>query len=156
MARLLDVTRAMVDKDLHLARKAWRQQADDSCEELIAEQLQRIDLIETEAWAAWERSKENAETTIRDIENGVKTKAKVRKVSSDQYGDARFLAIALKCVDKRCRILGIGDYAEKVRGIPEDAMEQAMIVEVVVETREQAESMMSYERFQAISKPFEN
>lgn len=81
MARLLDVTRAMVDKDLHLARKAWRQQADDSCEELIAEQLQRIDLIETEAWAAWERSKENAETTIRDIENGVKTKAKVRKVS---------------------------------------------------------------------------
>jgi hypothetical protein len=84
--------------------KRWQADAAQKIDRLKARELARLDKVEAEAWAAWERSQKDAEvetTTSIGEEKSIKFKRE------GQTGDSRFLDIVSKCIAQRCRILGV-------------------------------------------------
>jgi hypothetical protein len=90
IAAKLHVTQQQISYDLKELRKRWAA----STLRVRDEELAKIDAIEAEYWAAWEKSKD---LLI------VETKTKAKGVLP---GDPRFLQGALSCVERRCKILG--------------------------------------------------
>lgn len=89
IANALEVTQSCVSKDLKAIQAEWLASSVRDFDAIKAEQLAKVDSIEREHWAAWERSKRpDAEGNQRD-------------------GDPRFLDGVLKCVTKRCEMLGV-------------------------------------------------
>ena len=98
--------------------KVWTEKALETTGVDLEMQKARLALVEAEAWAAWERSKDDAEQIreiqkLKDImdENGV-VKDSVLVVESlerlvkGQVGNERYLAIVLDCVEKRAKLGG--------------------------------------------------
>ncbi len=126
-------------RELVLKSKAiWIKRKELALTDVVAEQLRRVDLIEMNAWDAWDRSQEEqVETKVQTTKDGV-FKTRTTKASA---GEARFIEIALKCVEQRCKLLGV--YKP-----PEERAEMVVWgVTVVVDNPEQAEEILSYEQF---------
>ena len=126
-------------RELVLKSKAiWLKRKELALTDVVAEQLRRIDLIEMNAWDAWERSQQDfVETKVAQTKDGsFKT-----RTSKTSVGDPRFLDAALKCVEQRCKLLGVFKP-------PEERAEMTVWgVTVVVDNPEQAEEILSYEQF---------
>jgi len=102
------LSQQMISYDLIRLQEQWRESALVDINEAKAQELAKIDRLEREYWDAWERSKENAETSVServDDGKGGHTKAQLRAVG--QVGDPRFLAGVMSCIDRRCKILGV-------------------------------------------------
>jgi hypothetical protein len=123
----------MVKIDLRELRKEWRESALLDFHARKAQELADVDQIEAAAWEAWERS--HGETRIMTTKTTAivvepKASRKRSKFAEEHFpeddltdgggfeteaterveylaGDARFLEVALKCVEKRCKILGL-------------------------------------------------
>jgi predicted transcriptional regulator len=106
IARAFEVTQSTVSADLKAIRSAWLAEAVRDLSELKARELAKIDETEAQAWRAWTKSQENAEVLRARMRGG---NSETEKVSKGQAGDPRFLELILKCVQKRCEILGILD-----------------------------------------------
>lgn len=100
IAAQLNLTQATVSRDLKLIQEQWRQSAISDMGEVKQRELEKIDLIEYEAWQAWLRSQADAITT-NEFDGNKSTNTK------NQYGDPRFLAQIERCIELRCKILGI-------------------------------------------------
>ena len=93
-----------IRKHILKIRQEWRTSRVDNYEAKIDLELSRIDLLEASALAAWERSKGKYVTvTEKDSESGKEVTRKIETLA----GDPRFLDQALKCVNKRCELLGL-------------------------------------------------
>ncbi len=150
ISKLRGVPRQAIYHDLRVARKIWRKRNDQAAESLIAEEVAKIDRMESELWEQWELSKQDA--TELTIERGADKKiAKRSKKTKGQTAEARYLELALKCVDKRCRLLKIGEYATEETG----AM-VGMLVEVVVENPEEVAAIMNYRDYETLTQPSVN
>src|SRR5579872_30225 len=104
IARTLGVSQPTVSRDLDELRGAWRRQAIDDFEESRARELQKLDLIEREAWEAWERS----QTPVHGAVLSDGSKGKSRRTSlKHQHGDPRYLDLVNKCIAQRCVLLGL-------------------------------------------------
>lgn len=103
IAAQLNLTQATVSRDLKLIQEQWRQSAISDMGEVKQRELEKIDLIEYEAWQAWLRSQADA---ISETTFGNSDKPNI-KSSRNQYGDPRFLAQIERCIELRCKILGI-------------------------------------------------
>jgi hypothetical protein len=139
IAKECEIGRKKVRILLDKARALWLDRRNMALTDAIAEQLRRIDLIEAQAWEQWERSKQDAvENSMETSKDGFKKKQTIRP----QTGDARYLDSMLKCVDMRCKLLGI--YKP-----PEERSEMEVWgVVVAVDTPEQANAIMEYSEFQ--------
>jgi hypothetical protein len=77
----------------------------------LAIELEKTVQVEAEAWAAWERSKLDSETltTTRAqvSETGVVEPVEEKLIVKGQSGDPRYLAMIDKCIDRRCKLLGL-------------------------------------------------
>lgn len=107
------LTQQMISYDLCRLQAQWRESALIDIDEAKAKELAKIDRLEREYWDAWERSKENAETSVSESVNdgrGGHTKAQLRAVG--QVGDPRFLKGVEWCIERRCKVLGV-DAPEK-------------------------------------------
>jgi hypothetical protein len=119
IGRAVGVSQAQVSMDLAAIRGLWLASLVRDFDAKKAAELARIDLIETEAWAAWHRSQQPREVTFTEATEGGEVieadgtrhaKAPTRKASmrrEGQAGDARFLERIQKCIDQRCEILGL-------------------------------------------------
>ena len=58
IARHMHLPQATVSRDLAAMREFWREFPVYDFDRARLEQLQKIDLVEAEAWAAWQRSQE--------------------------------------------------------------------------------------------------
>jgi hypothetical protein len=134
--------RPVIYKDLSLARKIWNKRVDRAARELMSVELAKVDTVEEEAWEQWERSKKDAEeqTVDKDADGKVTGKSKKRK---GQSGDPSYLAIILKCVDQRCKMLKIGEYAAEGSG---ELM--AKLVEVVIDDVKQIPAIMDFDDYE--------
>ena len=104
IASHLKIPQATVSRDLAAMRDYWREFSIHDVEKVRIEQLQKIDLIETEAWAAWERSqKQHHSAQITRDKNGDSTRTSLQ----DRYGDPRFLREVGRCIADRHRIVGV-------------------------------------------------
>jgi len=98
------IRQPMVSEDLAKIRQAWRESAIRDFDAARDLELARLDRIEREAWAAWERSKQPSQTATVNGEAGSQS---ARRTVKHQNGDPRFLDIALRCNEARRQILGI-------------------------------------------------
>ncbi|HEY3969208.1 MAG TPA: ECF-type sigma factor [Planctomycetaceae bacterium] len=112
---LLSVSQATVARDLGAIRQEWRKSAIRDFDEARGQQLQKLALVESEAWAAWQRSQ-------GPIKSGSLTESKggTRKQSSlkHQHGDPRFLEQINKCITQRCLLLALQPAAAPLENDP--------------------------------------
>lgn len=113
------VSESTVQRDYQANIMAWNEQAAELTGADVQEQLLRLNFVEQEAWAAWERSKKPAEQTkeverLRDLydENGdpydqAVLLESVERISKGQVGNEKFLRLILDCWDKRSRLKGL-------------------------------------------------
>ena len=119
IAKDLKISQATVSRDLKSLFKSWQKSALVDIDKAKAKELAKVDNLELEYWKAWERSCEDAETTVKKTKGSVKRyqdddgqfiverPAEVDQTSKGQTGDSRFLQGVQWCIDKRCKILGI-------------------------------------------------
>jgi len=108
-------SKAHIFKELRIIRKEWLRTQLAGYELRQVTELAKIDAIEAESWEGWRRSVgEQTETTefivpangTVDVETGQPARTIERQKPS--AGAPRFLDIVLQCVEKRCKILGLG------------------------------------------------
>jgi len=98
----------------------WQAEQKHNVSEWVALELSKVGRIESQAWAAWERSQHDAETVSTEtasitIKSGrgrgsIEVPAlqhKETRTLKGQVGEPRFLEAALKCVARRCQLLGL-------------------------------------------------
>jgi hypothetical protein len=92
--------RSTITRDVAAIKEQWRESALRDFDEARGRELEKLALVEKEAWLAWERSKEEGsrKRTTPDGEETVKEK---------RDGNAAFLEAVLKCIAKRCALLGL-------------------------------------------------
>lgn len=111
IAEVIGVTKQQLSYDLKEIKERWKQRTTMDLDAKKSEELAKLDAIEMEAWEAFRRSQaEFTAQTVRAAEGKGKSGAKTKEVSKhteSRYGDARFLETALRCVAKRCEMLGL-------------------------------------------------
>lgn len=90
--------------DLAKIRDEWRKSAIRDFDVLRERELQRIDRVEREAWAAWERSQQPVQSAVVTGEDIAK---RTKKSVQQKYGDPRFLDIVHKCIIQRRAMLAL-------------------------------------------------
>ena len=108
IGRRLGVDRRTVRRDIDAVRAEWKAERITTFEAAVDEVLARVGAVEVEAWAAWERSKQERETKtaerIRD-EHGT-ARLKARTVTEPGGGNPAFLDRVAWCIEQRARIVG--------------------------------------------------
>ena len=104
IAAVIGVTRQMITQDMALVRTRWREAQVRDFDELRSEQLAKVDTVESEYWAEWERSKAQATRKTSERRDGV-DRASV--TVEDQTGDPRYLQGVERCIERRCKLLGL-------------------------------------------------
>lgn len=104
IAQRLSVDQATVQRDLSKIRTHWRESAIRDFDATRDLELERLNMIERESWAAWERSQKPSQSAdIRDDQPNSPTRKRIK----NQHGDPRFLEVALRCNDARRKLLGL-------------------------------------------------
>jgi len=112
IAETVGVSQSQVCHDLKMVRRHWRESTIRDFDALRDEQLAKIDEAERRAWEVFERSQEDAVKTRREVgEDGDFGSGYMERVG--QAGDVRSLDLVLKCVERRCKLLGL-DAPQKV------------------------------------------
>jgi hypothetical protein len=106
IARFFDVSQATVSRDLDEVRREWREAATIDFEESLCSALQKLDLLEREAWGAWQRSQTPLTSAVR-TEGGGDKGVTSRSSLKNSHGDPRFLDLVHKCVAQRSLLLGL-------------------------------------------------
>lgn len=118
IAGQLKLAKDTVMGDLEELRKEWLAMALVDFDEKRANEIAKIDHLEEQAWLAWGRSCEDAETrrhkkekALRAGKKGQPAKMKVVGESQEntkkgQAGDVRFLERVAWCIDTRLRLIG--------------------------------------------------
>jgi predicted transcriptional regulator len=104
IAEHMGVDQKTVSNDLKAIRAQWRESAIRDFDEAREIELKKIDRIEREAWAAWERSQKPLQTATTSDETHQR---KTRRQMKNQNGDPRFLEQVHKCIASRRALLGL-------------------------------------------------
>ena len=104
IAASFGVSQQQISQDLRAIRTQWLAATIRDFDALKAEELAKIDRVEREYWLAWERSQQDKEISFE--ETGVKG-TRTGSRSEGQAGNPAFLEGVLKCISKRCEILGL-------------------------------------------------
>jgi hypothetical protein len=119
IAEKLGISQSTVCFDLKAVHKGWRESAIRDFDAARDLELKKLERIEREAWAAWERSQKPIQSATV---NGDGAGPPNRKAMRSQHGDARFLAIILKCSEERRAMLGL-DAPLKIAPVTPDGQE---------------------------------
>ncbi len=107
-----------ISLDIKILHERWVHAQLINMDEAKARELSKIDKVETAAWEAWEKTltddvitestriEDNA-AAVRNPKATTYTRGRVNKRTQTGRGDAKYLDIVLKCVNQRCRILGV-------------------------------------------------
>jgi hypothetical protein len=107
LARRLGVDRSTVSRDLKVLNTRWKEAAVRDLDAAKGQELERLDMLERQYWAAWERSMQPRETTTTEQTTGDAERVKAALRKDEQTGDPRYLAGVQWCVEQRCKILGL-------------------------------------------------
>ncbi|MGH9808565.1 MAG: hypothetical protein ACRD9W_15185 [Terriglobia bacterium] len=103
IADRLGVTQKTVSNDLKAIRRRWEKSVIGDFAQARAEELQKIEIVEREAWTGWESSQKAAQSAVivgDDAKNA-------RKTVKNQHGNPRFLQVVHDCIRSRRAILGL-------------------------------------------------
>lgn len=126
-----------VSKDVNKLLEEWRETRIDNTDLALQLELERLDSIVKEAWAAWEKSKTDYERKkakqqgipgSSDGENEIITvKLEQQKEEVICYGDPRYLDIIHKALIERRKLLGL--YAPEKKDISGGMSFSALLME---------------------------
>lgn len=143
IGELCGISRAQVVRDLRLVRQEWAKQCSEGLRSLLERELARIDRIEAEAWRAWERSQqamtERSKETTSSMEGSSTKRARRTKQGP---GEQAFLGTMISCTNARLKVF---EMMHADNGGSDDLIVEA--VEVIVQNREEAEQMLTFEQF---------
>lgn len=116
IAKKQGIDQSVVSDDLAAIRKQWLASSVRDFDEARAQELAKIDILEVEFWRAWQRSCEPRETdAAKSITKPAKSRdgtpihirdeSAIKKEYRD--GDPRFLAGVERCIERRCKLLGL-------------------------------------------------
>lgn len=105
IAEHLGVDQATVSRDLAELRKEWLERSINHIDQKKAIELAKLDQLELTYWDAWERSGEPFKSTTE--EEGGRYGPKTIEKTEERVGDPRFLDGILRCIERRCAIIGI-------------------------------------------------
>ena len=115
IAQKLKMSPQQISVDLKIVRNQWMDRAVESIDKRKSEELAKLDRVELEAWQAWDRSQrqrtEKMEKDIQGGRDGSRTENSTRKIK--YIGDPRFLEVVERCIERRCKIIGI-DAPQKI------------------------------------------
>lgn len=104
IAEQLQIAQATVSRDLKRIYADWRQSSVRDFDMLQTIELQKIDRLERESWAAWDRSqKPSQQARIK----GGSSEQNAERLVKNQIGDPRFLEQVHKCIAARRALLGL-------------------------------------------------
>lgn len=118
---------------LQIMRDSWRATWVARKEALIADELQRISLVEQQAWEAWEKSKQTKSVVTKEQAQkaGWDGIARVKVTTEEPAGDPRFLEMALRAGAERRKLLGL-DAPLRVEAKVQVEQERAAMAEELV------------------------
>lgn len=108
------VSHITVHKDAKKILEEWREQRSEMITNLVDREIAKLDMMEFEAWQAWEKSKGGrSRTKVRGgrIQNGQLVSSdpgSAERIMENTQGDPRYMMIILQCMDKRRELLGYG------------------------------------------------
>lgn len=108
IAKELGISQPQICADLKVIRSRWRESSIRDFDVAKSEELAKIDLVETQAWEAWEESKKLKTTTTK--KTGTTPKGDVDLIdrkAEKQVGNPVFLNVVMSCITKRCQIMGL-------------------------------------------------
>ena len=91
------------------------QGAQDDIAAEVARQLEKLSLLEREAWGVWEHSKQPAHSTVVH-RGGENEPSKMRQTLKHQTGDVRYLDQVQKCLAATRALLGLSPAREPLAG----------------------------------------
>lgn len=101
IAKKMGLGRATVSRDLTYLRKQWVEASQVDAGLLLGRELARLQLVEAEAWGAWDRSMvlrgRGGEPLIGEHGEEVMVP-----------GDPAWLDRIMRCIERRCKLLGLG------------------------------------------------
>lgn len=111
IGEVVGLSQGQISGDLAFIQKQWLENTTMNLDEFKAKELARIDHLERHYWAAWETSK-TERTKSRQETDGSKKDGKltVKKASTEKEqrdGNPAFLDGVMKCIDRRCKLLGL-------------------------------------------------
>ena len=86
----LGLSRQQIGYDLGAVRQEWLRSSLVDFNAKKAEELAKVDQLEREYWSAWEASKKGRQAN-----------------TAEQAGDPRYLAGVERCIEQRCKLLGL-------------------------------------------------
>lgn len=104
------LTQQTISNDIRRLQELWLKSSVRDFNEMKAQELAKIDRLEREYWRGWESSQKDAETLRQEGSKGGDGKPgvdKIIKTAKGQAGDPRFLQGVERCIERRCKILGI-------------------------------------------------
>jgi hypothetical protein len=109
IARGLGMTHWQVLYDLRIVVKRWQDSALANVDEMRGRELAKLDIMEKEAWEAWEKSKGKKRTKTYEAgyAAGEAVPEKQTAREEETFGDPRYFDLLLKCMDRRIKLLGI-------------------------------------------------
>ena len=107
IGKQLGVTQGQISYDLKIVRQRWLESSLNDFDAAKAQELAKIDRVEAEFWGAWERSQRVKQVTSTKRKEGKDASTEAGVTKQEQAGDPRMLDGVLKCINKRCEILGL-------------------------------------------------
>lgn len=122
IAERLGLKQPMICTDLQAIRAEWRASAVRDFDMTREVELRKLDRIERESWAAWERSQKPSQSADIEGEGTVPSRKKIK----NQYGDPRFLGQVNQCIVSRRALLGL----DAAHNPPEAAADAGITLEI--------------------------
>lgn len=125
-----------VSKDVNKLLEEWRETRIDNTDLALQLELERLDAIVKEAWAAWEKSKTDYERKKakqqgvpgdKESDEVITLKLEQQKEEVICYGDPRYLDIIHKALIERRKLLGL--YAPEKKDISGGISFEALLME---------------------------
>lgn len=109
IAEALGLSIKQVAVDITTIKEDWRKTYIEDFNEYRKRELLKVDLIEAEAWEAWERSKKGRTSKVKSAEDSQQfgSRRSATEEHSESHGDVQYLQIVHTCVNTRARLLGI-------------------------------------------------
>lgn len=120
IAEKLNIAQPTVSTDLKALHQEWIESAAQDVELVRAKMRAELELVKREAWKAWERSQQPAET---DVVSGQSENRQMRRTRKQQHGDPRFLEIVRKTMDQQAELLGLNVTASSDEDQQDDELE---------------------------------
>lgn len=131
VAARLGISPMSVSRDVRHIRKKWEAEAKADIATHVRRELAKLDAIEQEAWRGWERSvKIDTEHQERTREAASGTYKERKTIVKPSAGDPRYLDVVHKCVDRRCRILGVDAPVQAQLGIGAGPADQVAGIQI--------------------------